>query len=357
MKRFINFGSIDQFRTVAKNIKWDAQYKGKDAEGNPIIDRTAAPTLTAYASEKIHGTNAAVCYSNTEGFWVQSRKNIITPEKDNAACAFQAMQNEASWMDIVHKLATTHSVNLDTHIISIFYEWAGGNIQKNSCVSGSDKAAYIFRHFKVSPLVPQLAEDATEVAIWLETISDSTWVTAQSIYNVMNFPTVQLEIDFERTDLAQNTMIELTESVESASGIAKSLNLPADNIGEGWVWTLQGTSGNIQRWKTKGDKHSASKVKTLAPVDSVKEQAKVDFVNNHATKPFRLEQAWQECFGIADEKLDPTITSMGNFLRLVINDVLKEESDIMQAANLEPKECNQLISKVARQWFQTKLNS
>ena len=46
MKRFISFGSIDQFRTIIKNVKWQSQYTGeKDVDGNPIMDRAAKEYL------------------------------------------------------------------------------------------------------------------------------------------------------------------------------------------------------------------------------------------------------------------------------------------------------------------------
>ena len=58
MKRLIPFESIEQFRKVVKDINF---INGK----NEIL-----PTLNIIGTEKIHGTNAAVCYSNDDGFWV-----------------------------------------------------------------------------------------------------------------------------------------------------------------------------------------------------------------------------------------------------------------------------------------------
>lgn len=374
MKRFINFGSIDQFRTIVKNVQWQAQFTGNlDEDGTPIMDRSAkAPKVIAVGTEKIHGSNMAVCYSNPDGFWAQSRKNIITPEKDNAGCAFAVEANKEAWMSIINSLAKEYDIDLDQNIVSVYAEWCGGNIQKNACVSGLNKMAIIFKHFKVSPIEPQVAEDGQETAAkWYETqwtpptqeknFMDDFWIESpeNNIYNVHNFPTLEIEVDFERPDLAQNEMIRLTEEVEKNSGVAKVLDNEGA-IGEGWVWSFIDDRGNRQVWKTKGEEHaksSGSKVKTLKPVDSVKEQAKVDFVNNHAVKEFRLQQAWQECFGIENEKMEPTVKATGDFLRFVINDVIKEESDIMNEVGLEPKEVNSMISKVARGWFMSKLDN
>lgn len=85
MKRFITFGSIEQFRSVVKAAKY--------------VEPT--PVLKAFGTEKIHGTNASVCYSEPDGFWVQSRNGIITPQNDNAECALYAEKNKEAWLGII----------------------------------------------------------------------------------------------------------------------------------------------------------------------------------------------------------------------------------------------------------------
>ena len=42
---------------------------------------------------------------------------------------------------------------------------------------------------------------------------------------------------------------------------------------------------------------------------------------------------------------------LGNYIRLVIADVIKEESYTIAEAGLEPKDLNSKISEVARQYF------
>ena len=123
MKRFISYGSINQFRGTVRDIQHSAHYTGYDVElEQPIMDRTLPmPTITVTGTEKIHGTNAAVCYSEPDGFWVQSRKNIITVEKDNAACSLNAYANEDQWMAIIRKLANDHSIDLSSTIISVSF--------------------------------------------------------------------------------------------------------------------------------------------------------------------------------------------------------------------------------------------
>ena len=47
-KRFINMGSIEQFRNIVGNVKHMSQYQGCDSDGNPVMDETITlPTITA----------------------------------------------------------------------------------------------------------------------------------------------------------------------------------------------------------------------------------------------------------------------------------------------------------------------
>jgi len=368
MKRFISFGSIDQMRTVVKNVKHSASYKGVDEDGNVIFDKTAKmPKINAIASEKIHGSNAGVCYSEPDGFWVQSRKNIITPEKDNAGCAFSAYENKDAWMEIILALADEYDINLKENIISVYYEWAGGNIQKNACVSGYKKSAFIFQFFKVSPIEPQTDSKGEETAKWLETgynyDCEFSWVwidnVEANIYNVMNFPHYEIEIDFERPDFATNKLIDLVENtIETESPLGKALGLEK-MIGEGVVVTFE-YKGNIYRFKVKGEKHAkgSGKVKTLKPVDEELENKKVKFVNEVACQEFRLDQMFTE---IQNSKYNGNVMEMsnkdiGDYLRLVVNDVIKEHSSDMAKEDLEPKMINGMISKVARGYFMDRLD-
>lgn len=354
MKRFISFGSIEQFRNVIKKVQKTAQYFGQDENDEPIIDHNAPiPKVSVTASEKIHGTNGSVCYSNHDEFWIQTRNNIITPEKDNAGCAFFCKNNIELWKSIIFDLAIEYDVDLDKNIISIFFEWAGGSIQKNSACTGLDKRAVVFQHFKVSPLDPS----ETECATWHETKINNLWIECKvhNIYNIMNFKTWEFEIDFEQPLLSQNKMIEIVSSeVEPNSPAGKSMGKDG-NTGEGIVVTFL-YKDSLQRFKVKGEKHSKSKVKTLKPIDEEKEKVKIEFAN-YACSPGRLEQAWQTVFGIDNEIQEPDVKLTGDFLRAVMHDVIKEESDIMTEKGLEPKMVGSVISKIARTWFMTELDN
>ena len=353
MKRMIKYPSIEQFRTIIKNVQHAAQYVRYDeATGQTIMNRGAAmPVVKAVATEKIHGTNASVCFSNADGFWVQKREGLCTLEEDNAACAFYAMQNQSAWMDVIERLAKEHNVNLDTHIISVYYEWCGGNIQKNSAVSGLDKLSIIFRHFKVSPIEPS----ETESAVWFETKVAGAWVENKDarIFNISNFPTYEIEIDFNQPLLSQNKMVDLVENtIEPNSPVGRQFGIDG-NVGEGVVVSFL-YKDCMYQFKVKGEKHSASKVKVLKPVDDEKLQ-KIQEVAQQVTPAWRLEQM----FALANDTVNggvPAMENMGKFMKAVNTDIIKEESDTLAGAGLEPKEVFSVVARIARQWYSETLD-
>lgn len=359
MKRFIKYNSIGKYSEVVKNITHESRFLGLDENGNPKYGNKKLPTIKATGSEKLHGTNGAVSYSHPDGMWFQSRKNIITSEKDNAGCAFNCENNSISWMKIIDELINEYNINCHKYIISIYFEWCGGNIQKKSAVSGLEKRAVIFQHFKVSPINPIVDKTGEEEgAYWLETCTTSDdmsdavhWLEDEDndIYNIMAFPTYEIEINFNEALLSQNEMIRLVEEVvEPNSPVGKKFGKEG-NVGEGIVFTIN-VEGIVHKWKVKGEEHSNTKVTKLKVVDEVKEKNKIEFAN-HATPGWRLTQMWQEVFGIENEKMEPSTKATGDFLRLVHQDIMKEERDELISRGLEPKEVNGMISKIARNWF------
>lgn len=367
MKRHISFGSIEQFRNVVTSVTHRARYVGKDENGDAIYDKhVKLPTITVTGSEKIHGSNAAVCYSHLDGFWVQSRENIITPYNDNYGCAEWAENNKVLWMRIIMALGLFHEIDLNTHIISVYFEWCGGSIQKNSAVTGLDKRAMIFQHFKVSPVEQSVMNDPNsedEAAYWRETIYSVTLddnhifpvnIPDSNIFNILNFQTYMFEIDFEHPKLSQNALVEKVAEIEANSPVGQAMGVDG-NVGEGIVCTFM-YKDKLFRFKCKGEKHSTSKVKTTKPVDEDKERAKIEFAN-YACPAWRLEQAWDKTFKRGtNEEVVPNVNGTGDFLRAVIADVMKEEQDVMQEKGIDPKECNGMISKVARTWFMEQLD-
>ena len=78
-----------------------------------------------------------------------------------------------------------------------------------------------------------------------------------------------------------------------------------------------------------------------------------DFVAMAVTES-RLEQGLHN---LINEQMKPfAMTSMGDFIRWVHQDVLKEEADTLQASGIEYKKLGSPIALAAKRWFVQKLN-
>ena len=88
MIKFIEYPSIDQFRTVVKDLT-HAEFIGLNEFGESMYDRTKPkPIINFTGTTKIHGTNGALCLHDTD-FWCQSRTRIISVTDDNMGfCKF-----------------------------------------------------------------------------------------------------------------------------------------------------------------------------------------------------------------------------------------------------------------------------
>lgn len=366
MKRCIHFGSTEKFVSVIRDIKHKTSYLGLDKDGNVQYKSSyEMPIVTAIGTEKIHGTNAGVSYSRPDGLWAQSKSNIITPESDNMGCAKAVHENLEAWENTIGVLAAEYNINLSDSIITVYFEWSGGNIQKKSALTGLDKRAMIFQYFKVSPIEPIInKEGQEEKAYWLPTSyendmmgngpNDTEWVDYQSanIFNIMSFPYVEVQVDFSRPDLAQNEMIKLMEENEMNSPVGQKFGIQ-DNILEGHYYTFM-LDGRLYRWKVKGEKHTSTKVKTLKPVDSVKEQAKIDFAT-YACSAGRLEQMYKEIQDTKDEGQVVTMRDFGIFLGKVNQDIHKEEQDELEKAGLSMKEVGGKVKEIIMPWYNEQL--
>lgn len=337
-KKCIKFPKIGQFRNMIADINRIVSYRGLDENGEAILDLTATkPVIVAKGSVKLHGTNAGVQYSNKNGVLAQSRENIITIEKDNAGFAFFVESNKTWFENALKTIALENNIDLDEHAITMYGEWAGKGIQKGVAIAEIDKSMFIFG-IKVSK-----PGDEDFNAYWL----DYTGISNSDIrvFNIKDFPTYEVEIDFNMPGYAQNELERLTMEVENECPVAKAFG--HSGIGEGLVWTVE-YNGITHRFKTKGAKHSNSKTKTIAKVDTEKLDSIKEFIDYAVTNE-RFDQAIERVFTNNGE--EPNIKKMGDVIRYVVNDIASEEMDTMKDNGLEPKDVNKYISNEVRNRF------
>jgi hypothetical protein len=120
-------------------------------------------------------------------------------------------------------------------------------------------------------------------------------------------------------------------------------------IGEGMVWqcVTPGWESSRYWFKVKGEKHSVTKVRTLAAPDVEKMASARAFVDAVVTDA-RCEQGLAH---LRELGLDVVPESTGPFLQWVGSDVMKEEADTLEASGLTRKDVGGLVAKAAREWF------
>jgi len=308
MIEFKEFPKIPQFR----NIKKDLQYL---SEKNPLSSFIFEGTI------KLHGTNAAVGYDAESGtIYCQSRKRIITPEEDNMGFAAWVMSEESLWKRYFQEVFYGESALL-------FGEWCGEGIQKGVAISSIPKMFVIFEGY---------CEGWESVRAYPE-------VPLANTYNIYDFPLYTVTIDADSPELATERLRSFTEKVEECCPVGEALT-GTKGTGEGVVWTC--LSDRKIKFKVKGEKHSVSKVKTLAEVDPVKLESIKDFVD-YAVTENRLNQGIQE-IGLSQK-------TIGTYIGWVNKDIWEEERDVLEKNNLLMKDVAKIISNKARKYYLERL--
>jgi len=312
------YESIEQFRNVVRKVRINHDYQGKDENGDAIYAHLSPfPKLKFKGTVKLHGTNAGVVLYKDGTINFQSRERILSLEQDNAGFMLAMMGKDLNFL--------FDGVEF-TESIAVYGEWCGGNIQKSVAINGLPKMFVIFG-YKVDGVYIDVFPQSNE----------------QGIYNINQFTTYDIEIDFENPELIQNKLIELTIEVENECPVGKYFG--ASGIGEGIVFTSV-DDANL-KFKSKGEKHSSSKVKTLNAVDTESLEGLKEFVELTVTEN-RLEQGLQY---LQEMGLSLENRSTGDFLSWVVKDVIKEETDTIVANQFDVKKVKSAVGVKARMWF------
>lgn len=328
-----SFTDIGQFRNVVRAITDRTRYVGRDENGDAIYDnKIALPVIKFKGTCKCHGTNFGVTKRKHGEMYAQSRENIVTVGKDNAGSALFLEKNE----EVFKKFFDTIDFG-DYDYVTIFGEFCGKGIQKGVAISELEKMFVIFN--------VKFSYDTIEQGdnVYSEPEFISKFRSPENrIFNIYDFETFEIDVDMNNPEFAQNKIVELTLAVEAECPVGKHFGV--SGVGEGIVWVTKHKDCTYM-FKSKGQAHSVSKVKTIASVDVEKIESINEFVE-YAVTENRLEQGYGI---ICKDGYD--IKKIADFLRWVVNDITKEELDTMIQNNLEPKDVNSKISNKARMWF------
>lgn len=328
-KRFLSFGSIGQYKEVIREISSAADYSGNDELGNPIYISQEKPILKVEGTIKLHGTNGGISYNPITGLFTQSRKQLLVG-KDNYGFNAFVMANKEYFESTMINLHSKYCK--EDEFITLFGEWAGQGILGGTAIAQLPKSFYVFD----CRVHSETKEECIDIKDWS--------FHYENVMNIYNFPTFSLDIDFNNPALVQNKLGELTQEVEDECPVASKLGVKG--IGEGIVWRVF-WKGKRFIFKVKGQKHSVSKVKKLAPVNEEVLNSINAFVEYACTEN-RIEQGIAET-NAADFK------DISNVIRWIAKDIIKEENNALEANGLTWKQVAKPVANKTRNYFINKI--
>lgn len=334
------YPSIEQIRHVLKSLSLASSYVGKDKDGNPIYDVSKKkPVLTFNGTVKIHGTNAGIVFDPHGRVYFQSRERILTPESDNYGFASNMLMRSHSAVEFLQR----HFKETDSDsTVCLYGEWCGPGIQSGVGVSKIPNKIFVIFGIR-------LIRNESDSWIFREfSANELSMLNSNDVYLITQFPTYSVTVDMnDSISIAefQNDVVKLTDEVEKECPIAKYFGI--SGIGEGIVFSST-YEGNRYIFKSKGEKHSMSKVRTVTEVDVERLKEIEEFASSVVTEA-RLQQG---LFVLKNEFLKPlNMTSLGNFIRWIYNDVLKEEYDLIEKYDIDQKKLGSIISKKVKSWY------
>lgn len=206
MKRYTDIG---QFRNTVKSVRERHDYKGRD-ENNKAKFRhdTPYPIIRFRGTVKLHGSNSAIVAwkdadGNIERYDFQTRERVINInnllEDDNYDFAAEMLIKNYK------KLFKGIDFN---ESCAIFGEWCGSSIQKKVGITHLPKMFVIF--------AIRIDDIYHDISKFPQLISED-----ERIFNILQFETFYMNIDFNNPQLVQNDLIDLMIQVENQCPVAK----------------------------------------------------------------------------------------------------------------------------------------
>jgi hypothetical protein len=344
---FVSYPSTPDF------AKFERDHRYKDG-GSKHLKGTYIGTV------KLHGTNISIVYtmSNRATPQFQSRNLIITPTKDNMGAA--AFLSQAPLRPLIDEIMSIYGQE-DFAEVLIAGEWAGEGIQKGVALSSLPRFYAVFN----------IRIDGHWVDLRKYTTAHSP---EHRIYNIINFTTYSVDIDFQTdTEAITAQMEDLTEAVATkcpvgaelkedlstlmaapdVSGSKKKKKPVPVSTGEGIVWTLVPEppfDTTLYNFKTKSEQFlTTAKAPKQPRVDRSEELAKAKDFADFALAERRYEQGVEYLQEVGKDPKDTK--NLGEFIRWVTNDVIKEVGWKMEEMGTNEQDVRKVVTDRARAWY------
>jgi hypothetical protein len=255
---------------------------------------------------KLHGTNGGVHVTPEGVVTAQSRNRPLVVGDDNLGFASFVDKNADFFRDVARGQDITY-----------FGEWCGPGIQKGCAIHKLPSRQFVvFTAWK---------EEAGYIPMCGV---DPQW--SAPVYLAQ--PAGYLEIDFQDPASVKKAAEEatlLTERVEFQCPWAAQWDLTG--IGEGVVWVPLGGNPPELYFKSKGEKHRATKPKEKGERSTPEVLENVLTFLNFAVTPHRLAQGVEY---VEEMGYPLDMTSTSHFLRWFAGDVERECTDNIEASGL-----------------------
>ena len=324
------FTEIEQFRNVIRAVKSHHDFKGYDADEQPIYRHDSPyPTLHFKGTVKLHGTSSGIVLYKDGRMEYQSRERVLSITSDNAKFFL--------CMSLVDVKKLFEGIEFTDHV-ALYGEWCGGSIQKGMAITGLPNMWVLF-----ALKIDDVYQDFSKYA--------HLKMEDKRIFNIYQFENYTMDIDFNYPEISQNKLVDLTLKVEEQCPVGKYFDKVG--IGEGIVWECIEADSSRYIFKVKGEKHSSSKVKTVATVDVEAIAGMKEFVE-YAVTENRLKQGIDKMIEMG---IPLEMNKTGDYLRWVYNDVIKEEMDTIVKNQIDVKKIGSFISAKARLFWLKHLDS
>lgn len=145
------------------------------------------------------------------------------------ALRFFVKERKSDFLEFFDDIYISNGISPREFTATIYGEWAGKGTQTGVAISNIEKSFFIFG-VKISK-----PNDPDHTSYWVD--YSNLRKNDKRIYNIDDFKTYSIDIDFNMPGLAQNKLAEITNEVEAECPVAKEFGHLG--IGEGVVWSTE----------------------------------------------------------------------------------------------------------------------
>lgn len=314
------FGKIPSLRNLIKE---------------PFI-KNLAPGHTSkkfHGQVKLHGTHGAIAITEDDQINVFSRNRQLSLQSDNNGFAAWVNSHKQYFLDNWWQQGVT---------VWLYGEWIGPGIQKGVAINKLEH-----KQFVLFGMYYDFGEDHPDNRHEPAIEIPETWgANSIGMYSIKSAPINWiLEIDLNKPNKSIEQIDKWVKKVEQECPWGDLFDIKG--TGEGIVFTNWDDPKFPIRFKAKGEKHQATSEKKVKAIDPIVASASSQFVDAVLTES-RLNQGLEY---LKEMNLVDTMENTGTYIKWVINDVLTEESNLLEELNLEWDQVKKTLNKKTVAWY------